>query len=98
MGDDGVTWEPCTAPECRDREHVPQDCASVYKHQHLDDQPCTRPWTALCQTRHGDLCHNSNHTSQPDAMAALCAHLAAGRHIPPGAGDRRTETPCKATS
>ena len=84
----------CKGVECWCAE-VAQDCHDVHKHEHFGGGACTRPWSALCQTRHGDICHTSDHTSQADAMTALCAHLARGVHIQPGDGDRATETPCE---
>ena len=79
-------------------DEISQETRAVHKHSHVDEQPCTRPWSALCQTQHGDICHASDHESQPEALAALCAHLAKGSHIAPGSGDQpqQEQTACRA--
>lgn len=84
----------CSLCLAHGEQHINQEDRSVHKHSHVDDRPCTRPWSALCQTEHGDLCHTSDHTSQPAALTALLKHLERGKHIAPGAGDRETLTPC----
>lgn len=79
-------------------EHINQSGRCVHKHQHFDDVRCTRPWTALCQTEHGRLCHISEHPSQPEATAALDAHLRAGVHIRSGDDDQPVQTGCAVVS
>ena len=76
-------------------EHVNQEHRAVYKHKHWGDAPCSRPWTALCQTQHGALCHVSDHESQPGATRALDEHVRRGDHIRSGDEDRETQTECR---
>jgi hypothetical protein len=84
---DGACW-------CDGNDGVSQEDHSVYKHEHQDGAGCTRPWTALCQTQHGDLCLIAEHPTWREAMDALNAHMATGEHIAPGDGDTPTITPC----
>lgn len=75
--------------------HINQQWMGVDKHQHYGGERCVRPWTATCQTEHGDLCFQSNHTSQPEATARLDQHIRAGVHRENGSGDCDVETECR---
>ena len=80
---------------CVGGEHLNQEYRGVMKHSHGDDYSCTRPWSALCQSEHGDICYASDHTSQQDALTAMCDHLRRADHVDPGSGDRDAQTPCR---
>lgn len=89
-----IASEWCALCLAKGREHINQEDRSVYKHQHMDDSLCTRPWSALCQNEHGEVCYDSCYTSQPDALAALLSHLESGVHIVLGSGDAETHIKC----
>lgn len=89
--------DPC--PYCYPVEHVNQACKSVYKHEHMGyppgEYPCDKPWTALCQTAHGDICYASDHRHQSEAVSALGEHLRRAECINPGDGDRPPAETCR---
>ena len=97
----GSEWPEMYCSLCagQGKEHINQQCAQVTKHQHGGSKLyCALPWTAICQTEHGDICHVSDHTSQPDATRRLDEHLAAGVHVELGSGDEPPETDCTTTA
>lgn len=84
---------------CAPGEHINQEARCVHKHEHQGYPPgvypCDKPWSALCQTDHGQACFVGDYTSQPEATQALDEHIRAGKHISSDAEDSEPVQECR---